>query len=99
MPAPALIPALLEVGSKDPVIVTEITDLDVATAITLRALALSTGQAWRLLERVYVYQQLYDEFVRSLVQKASGVGINWPDLHQGEIGPFIWGRQADVVQE
>jgi acyl-CoA reductase-like NAD-dependent aldehyde dehydrogenase len=97
--ARAFIPAFLELGGKDPVIVTASADPEVAARIVLRASALATGQACQSLERVYVHERLVDEFVRRLVEQASRVTINWPDLHRGEIGPFIWGRQADIVQQ
>lgn len=97
--AKAFIPAFLELGGKDPVVVTETADLDLATTVVLRASVLSTGQACQSLERVYVQERVYDEFVARLVEKAQRVTINWPDPHRGEIGPFIWGRQADIVQE
>ena len=97
--ARAFIPAFLELGGKDPVIVTATADLVKAATAVVRASVLSTGQACQSLERVYVHESVYEPFVALVVQKASRVGINWPDLHSGELGPFIWGRQADVVQE
>jgi succinate-semialdehyde dehydrogenase/glutarate-semialdehyde dehydrogenase len=97
--ARAFIPAFLELGGKDPVIVTETADLDLATTVVLRASVLTTGQACQSLERVYVHGKLYDDFVARLAEKAARVTLNWPDLHKGEIGPFIWGRQADIVQD
>jgi len=97
--AKAFIPAFLELGGKDPVVVTGSADPDRAATIVLRASTLGTGQACQSLERVYVHESLYDAFVGKLVEKASRVGINWPDPHQGELGPFIWGRQAGIVQE
>jgi acyl-CoA reductase-like NAD-dependent aldehyde dehydrogenase len=96
--ARAFIPAFLELGGKDPVIVTETADLDLAATVVLRASVLTTGQACQSLERVYVHDKVYDEFVARLVDKAARVTINWPDLHAGQLGPFIWGRQAAIVQ-
>ncbi|MCU0974839.1 MAG: aldehyde dehydrogenase family protein [Steroidobacteraceae bacterium] len=97
--ARAFIPAFLELGGKDPVIVTETADLDLATTVVLRASVLTTGQACQSLERVYVHDRVHDEFVARLAEKAARVTINWPDLHSGQLGPFIWGRQAAIVQE
>ena len=97
--ARAFIPAFLELGGKDPVIVTASADPEAAATIVLRASVLSTGQACQSLERVYVHESVYEEFLRRLVEKAARVTLNWPDLHRGEIGPFIWGRQAEIVQE
>lgn len=97
--ARAFIPAFLELGGKDPVIVTETADLDLASTVVLRASVLTTGQACQSLERVYVQEKAYDEFVARLADKASRVTLNWPDLRAGQLGPFIWGRQAAIVQE
>ena len=91
------IPAFLELGGNDPMIVTATADLERATDVALRATCLATGQACQSLERVYVHRSLYDRFVAQLVEKASKVEPNWPDIHAGTIGPFIFGKQAEVV--
>jgi acyl-CoA reductase-like NAD-dependent aldehyde dehydrogenase len=91
------IPAFLELGGKDPVIVTETADLELATDVVLRASVLATGQACQSLERVYVHDSIYDRFVARLVEKASGVPINYPDIHAGIVGPLIFDRQADII--
>ena len=91
------IPAFLELGGKDPVIVTETADLELATDVVLRASVLATGQACQSLERVYVQDSLYDRFVARLVEKASAVPINYPDIHAGVVGPLIFDRQADII--
>jgi acyl-CoA reductase-like NAD-dependent aldehyde dehydrogenase len=93
------IPAFLELGGKDPVIVTETADLELATDVVLRASVLATGQACQSLERVYVHDSLYDRFVARLVEKASAVPINYPDIHAGIVGPLIFDRQADIIAE
>jgi acyl-CoA reductase-like NAD-dependent aldehyde dehydrogenase len=91
------IPAFLELGGKDPVIVTETADLELATDVVLRASVLATGQACQSLERVYVQDSLHDRFVARLVEKASAVPINYPDIHAGIVGPLIFDRQADII--
>ena len=91
------IPAFLELGGNDPMIVTATADLERATDVALRATCLATGQACQSVERVYVHRSLYDRFVAQLVEKASKVEPNWPDIHAGTIGPFIFGKQAEVV--
>ncbi len=91
------IPAFLELGGNDPMIVTASADLEVATDVALRATCLATGQACQSIERVYVDRRIHDAFVARLVEKASRVEPNWPDMHAGTIGPFIFGKQADIV--
>jgi acyl-CoA reductase-like NAD-dependent aldehyde dehydrogenase len=93
------IPAFLELGGKDPVVVTESANLELATDVVLRASVLATGQACQSLERVYVQDTIYDRFVARLVEKARAVPINYPDLHKGVVGPLIFDRQADVIAE
>jgi len=91
------IPAFLELGGKDPVVVVESADLELATDVALRASVLASGQACQSLERVYVQDTIYERFVARLVEKARDVSINYPDLHQGVVGPLIFDRQADVI--
>ncbi len=92
-----LIPANLELGGKDPLIFTDNIDLDEATTLALRASVLATGQACQSIERLYVPRSHYENFVSLLAKKAKSVRLNWPDIEQGHIGPFIYGRQADIV--
>ena len=97
--AERFIPAFLELGGKDPAIVLASADLDNAANAILRSAAGMTGQACQSLERIYVQQEVEEEFLQRLVEKAEAVELNWPDLHKGQIGPFILGDQARVVQE
>jgi acyl-CoA reductase-like NAD-dependent aldehyde dehydrogenase len=91
------IPSFLELGGNDPLIITASADLELATDVALRATCLATGQACQSLERVYVDRGIFPAFIKRLVQKAQQVEPNWPDIHSGTIGPFIFARQADIV--
>ncbi len=93
------IPAFLELGGKDPVIVTANADIERATDAVLRASISASGQACQALERVYVDRRIHAAFVERLAAKARAVDINWPDIHRGAVGPFIWGAQARVVEQ
>ena len=97
--AQRFIPAFLELGGKDPVIVTADAPLDQAVTTVLRASVAATGQACQSLERVYVHSSIYEEFLARLVVQAQAVPLNYPDLHQGQIGPLIFARQADIIAE
>ena len=39
-----------------------------------------------------------DPVIDALVEKAKAVRLNYPHVNEGDIGPFIFGRQAEVVQ-
>ena len=91
------IPAFLELGGKDPVIVMASADIERATDAVLRGSVLNSGQVCLSIERVYVDRAIYDVFVLRLADKARAVTLNVQDIHQGDIGPMIFARQADVV--
>ncbi len=95
--ARAFIPASLELGGKDPMLVLASADPVAAAGIALRASVVATGQACQSIERVYVAREIHDEFLAELVRLASAVTINHPDIGHGDLGPFIFARQADIV--
>ncbi|MEM7765608.1 MAG: aldehyde dehydrogenase family protein [Pseudomonadota bacterium] len=95
--AQRLIPAFLELGGKDPAIVLPGSDIDRATTAILRASVAATGQACQSLERVYVHDSQYDDFVTTLTAKAEAVPLSFPDPHEGTIGPLIFARQAEII--
>jgi acyl-CoA reductase-like NAD-dependent aldehyde dehydrogenase len=92
------IPAFLELGGKDPVIVLPGSDLERAATAILRASVAATGQACQSLERIYVHGSQYDEFVALLSEKAAATPMSYPDPHEGIIGPLIFARQAEVIE-
>ncbi len=93
------IPAFLELGGKDPAIVLPSANLENAATAILRSAAGLTGQACQSLERIYVHQSILAEFLQLLVAKANTIQLNWPDIHHGHIGPFIFPDQARKVRE
>jgi succinate-semialdehyde dehydrogenase / glutarate-semialdehyde dehydrogenase len=97
--AERLIPAYLELGGKDPAIVTATADLDAAATAVLRGAAFGTGQVCFSVERIYVHESVHDEFVDLLVEKADALRLNYPDISDGEIGPFGFDRQARIADE
>lgn len=92
-----LIPAFLELGGKDPLIILESADMDRAVTAALRGSVLSTGQACQSIERIYVARAIYPDFLDRLVTAAEAVRFNWPDINSGELGPMIFARQADII--
>jgi succinate-semialdehyde dehydrogenase/glutarate-semialdehyde dehydrogenase len=91
--AGALIPASLELGGKDPLIVLASADPVAAAAIALRASVVNTGQACQSIEHVLVAVP----FLAALVAAAKQVRHNYPNIDEGDIGPFIFGAQAAIV--
>lgn len=92
------IPASLELGGKDPVIVTADADLDRATDAVLRGSILNSGQVCLSIERIYVEQSAHDAFLDLLVRKASAVQLNRDSIDAGQVGPLIFQPQADIIE-
>lgn len=97
--AERLIPAYLELGGKDPAIVTASADLEAAATAVLRGAAFGTGQVCFSVERIYVDAAVHDAFTGILVRKAEQLTLNYPDINAGEIGPFGYDRQAAIAGE
>ena len=93
------IPCELELGGKDPLVVTETADLDKAATAAARGGLTSTGQVCFSIERIYVQESVHDAFVERLVKKAGQVQLNYPDPMQGQLSPFIFARQAEIVSD
>ena len=96
--AAAFIPANLELGGKDPMIVLASADPATAASIALRSSVVASGQACQSIERLYVHRSIADAFLAALVAQANAVELNYPDIATGHIGPFIFPPQGDKVQ-
>lgn len=97
--AKRFIPTFLELGGKDPAIALESADLELATSAILWGSVVSTGQSCLSIERIYVAEGIFDNFVEKLVEKAQHLPLAYPSLEDGEIGPIIAERQADIIAE
>jgi succinate-semialdehyde dehydrogenase / glutarate-semialdehyde dehydrogenase len=95
--AERLIPCFLELGGKDPVIVTEHADLERATTSVLRGAVHANGMVCFSIERIYVHENIHDAFVALLVDKAQKVRLNSDDPRAGHLHPFTFAPQADIV--
>lgn len=92
-----LIPANLELGGKDPMIITASADPPWAAQIALRASVVATGQACQSIERVYVARAIAAPFLAALVEAARAVRPAYPPGAGGALGPFIFPPQARKV--
>lgn len=97
--AARLIPSFLELGGKDPAIILAGADLDRAATSILRSAAYNSGQVCYAIERVYVDESVHADFVRILAEKAKALDLNYPEIGHGELGPFIFERQAGIIAD
>ncbi|QSJ14187.1 aldehyde dehydrogenase family protein [Nostoc sp. UHCC 0702] len=97
--AKRFIPAFLELGGKDPAIVLESANLELATSAILWGSVVNTGQSCLSIERIYVAESLFEEFYHLLIAKASRLQLAYPTVESGELGPIIAERQAAIISE
>lgn len=91
------IPAFLELGGKDAVIVTASANIQQAAAAVLKGAVHNTGQLCFSTERAYVAHEIFKPFVAELTAQAQRLEFSYPDTRHGHLGPYILARQADIV--
>jgi acyl-CoA reductase-like NAD-dependent aldehyde dehydrogenase len=94
--AETLTPVIIEAGGKDAVLVDEDADLDAAADATLWGAASNAGQTCIGVERVYVHDRVYDEFLGHLLDKARDLKAE--DTPDAKIGPITMPSQLDVIR-
>lgn len=97
--AKRFIPAFLELGGKDPAIVLPSADLDLATSAILWGSVVNSGQSCLSIERIYVAESIFEQFVEQLVAKAQRLKLAYPTVESGEIGPIIAEKQAVIISD
>ncbi|MDJ0520170.1 MAG: aldehyde dehydrogenase family protein [Trichodesmium sp. MO_231.B1] len=97
--AKKFIPACLELGGKDPAIVLDSADLELATSALLWGSVVNAGQSCLSIERIYAAESIFTEFITKLTEKAKNLKLNYPHIESGEIGPIISDKQADIITE
>ena len=88
-------PCIVEMGGKNPAIVTASADLEEAAEGIMRSAFGFGGQKCSANSRVYVERPVRDELVRILVQKTEQITIGDPLLRETWLGPLI---DASAVQ-
>ncbi len=94
-------PALLELGGKDPMIVLKDADLDRVTDGALYAGLFNAGQTCISVERFYVEEPIYNEFVARLQTGIAKLrqGIETAGEANIELGPMTTPRQLEIVEQ
>lgn len=95
--AKAFIPAFLELGGKDPVIVTASADLEHAAAAIVQGAVANAGQVCISIERVYAPAALADRLIHKLVSHATRIKTAYPTTQDGTLGPIIQESQAHTI--
>jgi len=96
--AERLLPVVLELGGKDPMIVLEDADVDVASSAAVWGAFVNAGQACLSVERCYVHRSLYERFLRACVEKTRRLRVGHGMDRDTDVGPMIHERQLQLVE-
>ncbi|TAN01362.1 MAG: aldehyde dehydrogenase family protein [Rhizobiaceae bacterium] len=89
----------LELGGKDPAYVLPDAKLDHAVANLVDGTFYNSGQCCCGIERIYVHEKVYDEFVEGFVDLAKQYVVGNPLDAETTMGPMAHSRFADLVRE
>lgn len=96
--AERLLPVVLELGGKDPMLILEDAEVDVASSAAVWGAFVNAGQACLSVERCYVHRSLYESFASACARKTEKLRIgNGMDAHT-DVGPMIQERQVRIVE-
>jgi aldehyde dehydrogenase (NAD+) len=87
----------LELGGKSASIVCPDADLDIAVDGTLFGVFLHQGQMCNAGTRIYVHDDVYEQFVDRLVDSASGLRVGDATDFDSQVGPVISKQQYDSI--
>jgi succinate-semialdehyde dehydrogenase/glutarate-semialdehyde dehydrogenase len=94
-----LLPVVLELGGKDPMLVLDDADVDVASSAAVWGAFVNAGQACLSVERCYVHRSLYETFLKACVEKTKKLIVTHGLDHNADVGPLIHQRQLTLVEE
>ena len=89
----------LELGGKDPAYVLPDVKLDHAVANLVEGAFYNSGQCCCGIERVYVHEKVYDEFVAGFVAETKNFVVGNPLDASTTLGPMAQSRFADFIRE
>jgi 1-pyrroline-5-carboxylate dehydrogenase len=92
-------PCIVEMGGKNPAIVSRKADLEEAAEGIMRSAFGFGGQKCSANSRVYVEKPVHDELVRLLVEKTEKITIGNPVERQNWLGPVIDQKAVDRYQK
>ena len=96
--AARLIPVVLELGGKDPMVVLDDADLEVVSSAAVWGAFVNAGQTCLSVERCYVHRSLYEKFLEACVEKTEKLRTGNGMDPASDVGPLIHQRQLRIVE-
>ncbi len=93
-----LLPCVLELGGKDPMLVLDDADVDIASTAAVWGAFVNAGQTCLSVERCYVHRSLYDRFLAACVEKTGRLRVGNGAHPNTDVGPLIHQQQLRIVE-
>ncbi len=106
--APKMVPCQLELGGKDPLYVADdVADVKAVAAGTADGTFYNNGQSCCAVERIYVHEKVYDQYVNEFIKEVKSWKLGEPTEAGVYIGPltrteqvkFLEGQVKDAIQK
>lgn len=95
-----MVPCQLELGGKDPLYVADdVTDIKNIAAGTADGAFYNTGQSCCAVERIYVNEKVYDQYVDEFLKEVKGFKSGSPTEEGTYIGPLTRKAQLECIEE
>ena len=96
--AARLLPVVLELGGKDPMLVLDDADIEIASRGAVWGAFVNAGQACLSVERCYVHRSLYEPFLEACVRHTQELRVGNGMDPETDLGPLIHQRQLLNVE-
>ncbi len=97
--AERLLPVVLELGGKDPMLVLDDADVEIASSAAIWGAFVNAGQTCLSVERCYVHRSLHDRFLAVCAEKARRLRVGNGMDPETDVGPLIHERQLRIVEQ
>ncbi len=94
-----LTPVVLELGGKDPMIVFEDANLELAAQGAIWGAFCNSGQSCSSVERLYVQESVAEELTKKIVEKTRELKQNLGSVDSTDIGAMSSERQMQIVED
>lgn len=98
--APKMVPCQCELGGKDPLYVTDdIADVKAVAAGTADGAFYNNGQSCCAVERIYVHEKVYDDYINAFTQEVKSWKVGLPTEEGVYIGPLSRKEQLPFLEQ
>lgn len=89
----------LELGSNSAVIVDSVNDIDAVVSRCVEGSFAYAGQVCISLQRIYVHEDLYDEFIHKFIENTKQLKIGDPESESTDLSALIHIKEAERVEK